>query len=392
MDSDIITCDKHFWENGMKAVCISTFNYYDIRLYGIEKFLIDNGYDVTYITGDYDTISRQRYTLSHSNCVQLPMIPYHKNISLQRIYSHIHFAKKVYKQLQHEQPDLIYAMVPPNFIAYYIGKYKKKHPNVKVIFDVFDMWPESFPTTHKKWLAMPFKIWERVRTLGLKHANIIFTECHLFKERLQNVQPLQHCQVLYPFKKETTALTIDKTYAEDTLTVAYLGSINNIIDIDHIVALLQKCTLYKKVICHIIGGGEKHDYFMAQLQQVGVTVVNHGNIYDAIQKQKIFNQCDFGLNILKPSVYIGLTLKTIDYFYAGLPILNTLLADTCYFIENYQSGIMVNELSDDVIQKIVLLTKYEKEKMSANARYVYEQFLSDDHFYNKLKYAFDKGM
>lgn len=134
----------------MKAVCISNFHYYDIRMKDVMAFFTQRGYEVHYVTGDYDTMSSQPYVLDVPRTVQIPLVRYRKNISLEHIWSHWRFARAVYKQLQRLQPDVIYAMVPPNFVAHYVALYKRKHPHVVIYYDVFDMWPESFPSTTQK--------------------------------------------------------------------------------------------------------------------------------------------------------------------------------------------------------------------------------------------------
>ena len=58
-----------------------------------------------------------------------------------------------------------------------------------------------------------------------------------------------------------------------------------------------------------------------------------------MDKQEIFDQCHFGLNIMKESVYVGLTMKSIDYFEASLPIINNIKGDTWAFVERNQIGI-----------------------------------------------------
>ena len=68
-------------------------------------------------------------------------------------------------------------------------------------------------------------------------------------------------------------------------------------------------------------------------------MIFHGKIYDGAQKQAIFDRCSFGLNIMKDSVCVGLTMKSLDYFAGGLPILNTIGGDTERLVQVQQMGI-----------------------------------------------------
>lgn len=361
----------------MKVVCISKFNYYNLRIKPVMDYFSLRGDEVIYLTGDYDTMTREYYHLTDDKVKQLPVIPYHKNISFQRIYSHYKFAEQIYKQIQKEKPDLIYAMVPPNFMAHFIAKYKKQYPHIKVIFDVFDMWPETFPNQKaKSLLAIPFKIWENLRTKTLPVANRVVTECQSFSEYIQQKGNVRQVTTLYPYKQENT-LPLD--YSDNgKLNICYLGSINNIIDIPKIVEVLTTIRQQKLVRLHLIGNGEKKEHFIQLLKQNNIEVIDYGNVYDVVDKQRIFNQCAFGINVLKSSVFIGLTLKTIDYFNGGLPILNTVPKDTYEWVQKYHVGINLDD--KDSIDKILSYTPEEILKMKHNARDVYRRYLSQERY------------
>ena len=68
-------------------------------------------------------------------------------------------------------------------------------------------------------------------------------------------------------------------------------------------------------------------------------MIFHGIIYDPKKKQAIFDRCHAGLNIMKSSVYVGLTMKSMDYFAASLPVINNIQGDTWDFIEQHPIGI-----------------------------------------------------
>lgn len=344
-------------------------------------YFLSRGDEVVYLTGDYDTMTREYYQLPYENVKQLPVVPYRKNISFQRIYSHYKFAKQIYKQLQIEKPDLVYAMIPPNFMAHFIAKYKKQHPHIKIIFDIFDMWPETFPNQKaKSLLAVPFKIWGKLRTRNLPLANTVITECQSFNDYIKQQGDVKQIVTLYPYKNENT-LPLEYI-ANDVLNICYLGSINNIIDIPKIVEVLTAIRQKRLVCLHLIGNGEKKDHLIQLLKQVNVSVVDYGNVFDVAEKQRIFNQCAFGINVLKPSVFIGLTLKTIDYFNGGLPILNTVPKDTYEWVMKHHSGINLND--SDSVNRIVSCTPDEILKMKYNARDVYRRYLSKERYDKQL--------
>lgn len=372
----------------MKAVCISNFNYYDKRIKPVEDYLTQQGYDVTYITGDYDTMNRQLYTLQQHNVIQERLIQYHKNISFERLYSHYDFAKKVYRHLKRIKPDVIYTMVPPNVVSFMVAKYKRQHPNTHVICDVFDMWPETFPSKKKALLSAPFAVWKKLRTIGLNSADVIVTECQLFADYLSR-QHAQDKMVCYP-KQYAQSMSIDYTVStDDEIGLCYLGSINNIIDIPKIVDTIHQMSRVKKVNLHVVGNGEKKAEFLREVSPFCHRVYDHGNVYDPIAKQAIFNQCAFGINVLKSTVFIGLTLKTIDYFNGGLPLLNTVVGDTQTFIERFGVGVNVHH-EVDIVERIGALDKEVVLMMKKQARQVFEEYFDMRHTQTDLERIFKK--
>lgn len=129
---------------------------------------------------------------------------------------------------------------------------------------------------------------------------------------------------------------------DDRLSLCYLGSVNNIIDINCIKEIIKNASKIQKVELHIIGGGEREKELIYEAEKAGANVINHGKIYDDEYKKQIFSSCHYGLNIMKKSVYVGLTMKSIDYLKAGLPIINNIVGDTWDFVEQDKIGINTN--------------------------------------------------
>ena len=160
------------------AALISCSEHYQHRLAVIDKCLQQRGYDTIYITSDFDHTSKKVFVCTVPNCVQIHVRPYQKNLSLDRILSHREFAKRVFDYLEKQPkiPDVVVALIPPNFLAHYGAKFKKQHPEVTMIFDIFDMWPETFPSSKvKKFLAPAFSVWAWIRDHSLRKADFVTT-------------------------------------------------------------------------------------------------------------------------------------------------------------------------------------------------------------------------
>ena len=155
-----------------RAVLLSCSDHYNHRLYVIDGYLKSQGYETVYYTGDFDHSSKKVFHCSVPGCRQIHVRPYRKNLSLARILSHRDFARLVFQELEQDPPDVVVAQLPPNYLAHYGARFKRRHPDTKLIFEIFDMWPETFPSgSVKQLLALPFSIWAGLRDKNLPAAD-----------------------------------------------------------------------------------------------------------------------------------------------------------------------------------------------------------------------------
>lgn len=68
--------------------------------------------------------------------------------------------------------------------------------------------------------------------------------------------------------------------------VAYLGSVNNIIDMNAITEILGEVNRSKKVKLHIVGDGEKREAFLESLNQKGIDAEYYGLVYDETKNRR----------------------------------------------------------------------------------------------------------
>lgn len=352
------------------AYLISCSDHYGHRLHSIDGYLRHRGYHTTYITSDFDHTSKTAFTCQVPGCVQLHARPYEKNLSLARILSHRSFARDVFRYLEAlpRQPDLVVCLLPPNFLAYYAAQYRKNHPQVKLIFDIFDMWPETFPFGRlKKLLAPVFSVWAWIRDHNLDAADLITTECDLFRRLLK--LPEERSAVIPLCAQPLNLPPQPETLREDGLDLCYLGAINNVIDIPAICGLIRELSAHKPVTLHIIGKGERQQELIDAAAAAGATVEFYGPVYDDATKQAIMSRCHFGLNVMRASVCVGLTMKSVDYFRFGLPIINNIPADTEELVRVEGIGLALDEIT---AQKILTMKTPDFFHMRANVRRIFD--------------------
>ena len=370
------------------AALISCSEHYHHRLAVIDKCLQQRGYDTIYITSDFDHTTKNVFTCSVPNCVQLHSRPYQKNLSLDRILSHREFAKNVFDYLEKQPkiPDVVVALIPPNFLVHYGAKFKKRHPEVTMVFDIFDMWPETFPSSKvKKVLAPVFSVWAWIRDHSLSKADFVTTECELFRRMLD--LPEKTSATVYLAAEPVSVPAIPVQLRQDGLDLCYLGAINNIIGISEICELLSQLTKHTHVTLHIIGKGEREKEFVDSAEAAGAQVVFYGPIYDDAKKQEIMSRCHFGLNIMKSSVCIGLTMKSVDYFRFGLPIINNILADTKTLVEKEGVGV---QMGPDCVRQLLELSDADCLDMRVRVERVFAEIFEESVILRQYVGIFDR--
>lgn len=367
----------------MKVVIVNCFDTYENRVDLLVEYFKTSGYDVKVIQSDFRHFEKSKRIEKKENYIFINTLPYYKNLSLKRMNSHYQFAKNAFEVVDKLSPDLLYVLIPANSLAKFAYNYKKKNRNVKLYFDLIDLWPETMPIGKLKTFP-PFRNWKLLRDDNLKGADYIISECNLYLEVLREKVSGIKVKSLY-LAREKKQFVSRPSLSKERIELCYLGSINNIIDIDSIKKVLEQINYVKPVVLNIIGDGEKRNEFISEIQKVGVEVRYYGKIYYSNEKQEIFNRCHFGINMMKSSVCVGLTMKSIDYFEAGLPILNNIKGDTKELVNKYSIGFNID---DDDIQNVVnKVTRISKENlllMRENTRKIFEELFTKEAFIKEM--------
>lgn len=364
------------WENKKPktAYFISSTNHYNVRTGKFVNDYVKKGYDVIYVTSDFDHMTKKRYCFNeYKNSKQLHVISYKKNLSISRILSHLMFSYKTFYMLLACKPELVYVEVPNNSLVKSSAKYKKIN-NAEIIVDVFDMWPESMPVKTKNMIVnWGFDIWRNFRNKNLKFADQIWIECDYYRELLSAQKINLPMETKY-LKLKNAETSIEMKVSEEEIDLCYLGSINNIIDISLIEKIVSEFAKNKRTRIHIIGDGERKDEFLDILKKNSIEIIDHGKVYEIDKLQEIFDQCWFGINVLREDLAIGITMKSISYFRGGLPIINTVQGDTSRFVEECNIGINVDRHDvKSCVSRILNITKDDLACMKNNTRNLFEQ-------------------
>lgn len=320
----------------MKIALINCFDTYGERVANIYEYFVSKGHEVNILISDFKHFEKVRFESEREGDIQIHVPTYKKNLSVARLKSHVVFAKQAIKKIEELRPQMIYVLIPPNSLVKELAKYRQQNKDIKLIYDIIDLWPETMPIPFVK-KYFPFTMWKNLRDKNIRNSDYVITECNLYKKVLHKVLDAKKTSTVYLVRKDSGEKY--EYIPKEMLDICYLGSVNNIIDIDIICKILKQLAMEHKVNFHIIGKGENKSKLIEQVSELDLKIIDHGTVYDRKAKMDILSHCDFGLNIMKKSVCVGLTMKSIDYFEAGIPVINNIQGDTFEFVEQHGVGI-----------------------------------------------------
>ncbi|MBM7839414.1 glycosyltransferase involved in cell wall biosynthesis [Alkalihalobacillus xiaoxiensis] len=371
----------------MKVVVVNCFDTYGERVGLIKEFFENKSFQVTVLQSNFSHFNKEYLNKEEINYQYIHTTKYNSNLSYARLKSHYNFAENSYKVIEQIKPDILYVVIPPNSLARIAKKYKMKYKNTKIIFDIIDLWPETLPVNKIKGLP-PFTTWRKLRDNNIKYADLIITECNLYRKALGKLLEQSKVETIYLAKKEIDIKSSPRL-SEEEIHLSYLGSINNIIDIKKIKDMIYEINKLKPVTLHIIGDGESKNLFIKEIEKTGSKVIFYGKVYNNKIKQEIFDQCHYGLNIMKESVCVGLTMKSIDYFQMGLPILNNIQEDTEYIVSEHDIGFNVTDGNFKKLAELVNSTSVKDNlAMRKNTYKTFFELFSVNAFGEKLENAY----
>ena len=373
----------------MKVAIVTHSSTFEDRAEAVARFFEEKGHTAVRVFSDFDHHGKRTVQREAENHVYIHLRPYTRNLSLTRLRAIRQFAFEAGTYLESGNFDLIYFMIPANSFAVEAERIHRK-TGARVIFDLIDLWPESLPLRAAAHLA-PIRRWRNLRDHHLGCADVIFTECGFYREQLD--LPENRTYTLYwcklsgdnkyrasgerirtdsggepnPEKTGVHDAAAEDVAAEDvaahdaavhddviheavdrksscpeqSLRIAYIGAINNIIDIPRIAYLLGALNRRRKVIADIIGEGEHRDDFIRELRNRGIETVCRGAVYEEERKKEILSRCCLGINVMRTDVHVGLSMKSIDYLSYGVPLINSIKGDLWEFASTCGIGVNI---------------------------------------------------
>lgn len=366
----------------MKVAIVNCFETYNIRAFQVEQYFMDIGYTVDVFLSDFSHRDKERVLQqSKYNYVSVPT--YKKNLSLKRLYSHFIFSKKIKNILEHNQYDIIYALIPPNSLTKQVSLISES----EIYFDVIDLWPEAMPV--KALGGFPgIKLWQKLRDDYLQKCEVVITECKLFENILKEKHNDLNYKNIYFYGGEMQDINYS-IKPKNKVRFCYIGSINNLLDIDFLRVFLSNIKEMNSIEFNIIGDGEKKIDLIHVLRSLNIDYHDYGVIFDDERKKQIIKNSDFGINFMKTTTMVGMTMKSIEYFRFGLPVVNNIPFDTWEMVERYDVGININNNNfRNEVEKIILINAEKLADYRKNIKRMYEENFSEISFKKNMDSIF----
>ncbi len=361
----------------MNIMIISCFDTWEQRTDILYRCMTQAGHKVHVLSSDFRHSDKMKRTDTKLDFKFFHAMPYDKNLSFARILSHVRLSRDIFSYVEKNinSVELLWVLAPPNCFIKDASNIKKRHPSVRLIIDLMDLWPESFPF-RLQWISLT-DIWKNMRDNHLQSADGIVTECNLYRKVLGSKFIDIRLETIY-LARENKGYHPEPAFPAQGVSLCFLGSVNYITDIAAIGRIIEQFRKNQPVVLHIIGDGENKDELIRTAEYAGAVVIDHGRVYDRDKKHKIFDSCHYGLNLMKKSVCVGLTMKSIDYFEFGLPVINNVRGDTKAAVKKYRLGV---NWDDTVTFDPALHANAEYRK---NARLFFEKYLTEDVFKDKV--------
>lgn len=319
--------------------------------------------DKMVLTTDFNHGKKRYYEAGEADHEQQTLLhvpSYKKNLSIQRIWSHLVFAWKVRKYLNalSEKPDAVYCTMPTSSSACVCARYCKKH-GVKFVIDVIDLWPDSLlPLVRgQKIIKALLWPWTYLTRYAYRHADVIMGESVKYAQEAKKYNP--HADV-YPVYLGINMSIINKVKADkpvllykldDEIWIAYAGSLGQSYDFQALLDAVKTIHGRFKYKLWFIGDGVRHDEIASYIETNHLNAEKTGFLpYE--QLLGYLEYCDIAVNIFRDNTKVVYSYKFNDYVAMNCFVLNSLEGETAEMVDEYQIGRNFN-FSDNPLAEVL---------------------------------------
>tara|TARA_B110000027_G_scaffold133516_1_gene162220 strand:- start:3664 stop:4812 length:1149 start_codon:yes stop_codon:yes gene_type:complete len=351
------------------------------------KFYLDRGYNPIVLCSNFSHSLKEFREFDDAKVITLNTIAYSSSLSVKRILSYLMFSYEVFKFLGKNTFDIVYVNFPPNGLG--LPLLLRKNRFNKLVVDVIDLWPESFPhnssiVQNSLFYVMGF-IPKMLRKIIIDSSDFCITESELFYKKL-NLVKKYNSKVIYIKKFQTEVPNYESLSRE--MSIIYLGNIGAIYDFESLFKIIKGIEKKRKVKLHIIGLGPMSEWLIKNLKSLRISYDYHGASFDETRKKEIISDCWFGYNGYKRNTEVALSYKSVDYLSYGVPLLNSAKEDTKRMVDNENIGYnFYSETLEPIIDKLSNISVDEVVEMKKKSYAIFENKLSGHSYYQDMDFV-----
>ncbi len=384
----------------------------EYRFNMIGRALSHAGYNVRWFVAAFEHRSKTKRKVNisgititdHYKISIIDTTTYKKHISLKRISFERNFAKNIIKSLDSfsENPDLLIFCEPAIFVTD-IYKQISKLTNSPYIIDILDLWPEIFlnlfPSFLKKYspiiLYPLFKIrknfflncigFTAVTSDYLKIGRSIVTNK---KSKLIYIG-IPESNITSCSKKIYDFCTLKKS---NQVWLIYAGTLGHNYDILSIISLAKKIKTKNifnvKII--IAGDGELKSKIESAILNDNIDNLIYIGSVSSEDLPFLYKACDIAICSYSKKSFVSIPLKAYDYFYFGLPIINSLELELSNIVKIENVGVQyISENYESMLDSFLFLYNNPdiRSIMSKNAKLLSNKFLYENQYPNYVKFV-----
>lgn len=325
------------------------------------------GHNVVYWTSEFSHANKKKRVLNTECEVPFKLeiietVPYFKNVSLRRFYSHRKLAKTFLKSARSainsgrcSPPNLIIASSPPLELVDAAHSIASK-VGAKVIVDIMDAWPETFERIVPRFLLWPLR---RLAKRNYLRADAITTVADNYTALARsygytkdisrfyhgiilngdspptNQKPLPSSLFPFPFSLSPFPSS-HPSKGTVPLRIVYAGNMGRSYDLKTAIEAVE--ILGDLVTLDIAGKGDQEASLKAMVNEKGIKGVKfHGYLSNQALSQ-LLSECDVGLVPMDPKSCVGIPYKFADYSKNSLAIVSSLGGESAELLSKYGAG------------------------------------------------------
>lgn len=327
--------------------------YRPMRFWLMTEAFCRAGHNVVYWTSEFSHANKKKRVLNTECEVPfkleiLETVPYFKNVSLRRFYSHRKLAKTFLKSAhsainsgRYSSPNLIIASSPPLELVDAAHSIASK-VGAKVIVDIMDAWPETFERIVPRFLLWPLR---RLAKRNYLRADVITTVADNYAELARSygytkdISRFYHGIILSGDSPLTNQKPLPSSHPSKgtvPLRIVYAGNMGRSYDLKTAIEAVEM--LGDLVTLDIAGKGDQEASLKAMVNEKGIRGVKFHGYLSNQELSQLLSECDVGLVPMDPKSCVGIPYKFADYAKNSLAIVSSLGGESAELLSKYGAG------------------------------------------------------